>query len=184
MADKRLSGMKVLIVVAPEQFRDEELFVPRDILQREGAHVVVSACRKGQAKGMLGGSVLPDILVSEARAADYDAVIVVGGMGSPEYLWHDRDLHRLIVEMAGAGKVVSAICLSGAVLALAGVLAGKKATVWPMAESLAALDKGGAAYKKEHVVQDGRIVTADGPEAAQAFGQAIADEMARSGSRV
>jgi protease I len=114
----------------------------------------------------------------------YDAVVVVGGMGSPAHLWKDADLHGLIRQMKEADKVVSAICLSGAALAEAGVLEGKRATVWPMPESLDALARGGAQYEEKPVVKDGKLITANGPEAADEFGQAIAGELARAISRV
>lgn len=178
MVGKRLSGKRVLMVIAPREFRDEELLEPRALLAEQGAQIDVASTAKGQATGMLGATVTPDLLLSEANAESYDAVIVVGGMGSPEHLWDNKDLHVLLQNIQSNNKVIAAICLSGAALARAGVLVGKNATVWPMPESLAALEHGKARYTKEPVVCDGKIITADGPGAASQFGTAIADALA------
>jgi len=174
----KLSGKRVLLVIAPEQFRDEELFQPQAIFKSEGAHTTIAACKLGEAKGMLGGTVQPDLLISDVKAENYDACVVIGGMGSPTYLWNDSDLHNILQSMQKQNKVVAAICLSGAVLANAGVLKGKKATVWAMPESLESLKNGGAHYVNEPVVQDGFVVTADGPEAANRFGEAVVEVLA------
>src|SRR5262249_21786629 len=144
-----------------------------------GADVIVASTRAGEAKGMLGAKVNVDLIVSNLRAEEYDAAIVVGGMGSPEHLWDDRALHTLLKNMNAQGKVVAAICLSGAVLAKAGILNGKQATVWPMPESLKALKDGKANYVKSPVIQDGRIITADGPEAAHSFALTIIKELSK-----
>jgi protease I len=182
MADKRINGSKILMVIAPEQFRDEELLEPKRIFTEEGAQVTVASTKAGPAKGMLGATATPDCLIKDARPADFDAIVVVGGMGSPEYLWENNELHTILQQAVRDDKVVASICLSGAVLAKAGVLQNKQATVWEMPESLAALQQGKATYKKQPVVQDGRIITANGPEAAAEFGRTVVAELAKTGS--
>jgi len=184
MADKKLAGTRILMVVAPEQFRDEELLEPKKIFEEEGAEVVVASTQAGEAKGMLGARVTPDAQIKDVKASEFDAVAVVGGMGSPDHLWQNDTLHNILREMNTTNKVVSAICLSGAALANAGVLESKEATVWPMPESLQALEKGKAKYKKQPVVKDGRTITANGPEAAREFGETIVKELAATKARV
>jgi protease I len=173
MAEKTLNGIRVLMIIAPEDFRDEELLEPKHILTEAGAKVTVASTAAGEASGMLGAKVTPDAVVNNVKSADYHAVVVVGGMGSPTHLWNNAHIHQLLKETHAAGRVVGGICLSGAVLANAGVLKGKKATVWATDESLAALSGGGASYVKDHVVHDGNVVTADGPEAATQFGNTL-----------
>ena len=168
-----LTGKKVLLVVAPDQFRDEELIEPRKALEEAGADVTVASTKEGTAKGMLGATVTPTLLVQDANAADWDGVVVVGGMGSPEHLWDCAPLHSLVQDRAAAGKIVGAICLSGAVLGKAGVAKGKKATCWPEPSAIAALEDGGAIYEKAGVIVDGNIVTGDGPPSAPEFGAAL-----------
>ncbi len=172
-----LSGKKVLFVIAPSQFRDEELIEPKKVLEEAGARTVIASPTHGIAHGMLGSSVMPQMTVRDAKAADYDAVVVVGGMGSPEHLWGLKPLHALLQDRIKAGKVVGAICLSGAVLGKAGVAKGRRATCWPDPGAIAALRAGGATYVKADVVVDGNLVTADGPTSARKFGEALAKAM-------
>ncbi|GBC83359.1 Putative cysteine protease YraA [bacterium HR10] len=173
-----VKGKRILMVIAPEDFRDEELFTPKQIFEAGGAEVTIASTRLGLARGMLGGSASPDLLIAEARAEDYDAIVVVGGMGSPTHLWADEALHRLLREADEKGKIIGAICLSPAVLARAGLLRGRRATVYVTDESMSELRRGGAHYQQVDVVTDGRIVTASGPHAAAEFGRAIVAQLA------
>lgn len=168
---------RVLMVIAPDQWRDEELQQPRQVFQNEGWQVDTASTKAGSAQGMLGAIENVTLTLSDVEKHQYDAMVVVGGMGSPEYLWNNTQLHGLLKAHAAQQKVVSAICLSGAVLANAGLLQGKKATVWEMPESLQALKEGGATFTGELVTIDGNIVTANGPEAAGHFAQAVVERV-------
>jgi len=179
MADKKLAGKRILMVIAPKEFRDEELLTPKEILEAEGAQVDIASTRLGEATGMLGCKVNPSLTLADAKPSNYQGVIVVGGMGSPEFLWNDTTLHKIISELNLKGHVVAAICLSGAVLAKADVLRGKKATVWPDEAAIKALQVSQAQYVKDSVVADGNIITADGPEAAKKFGDTIVEALSR-----
>ncbi|MBC7347996.1 MAG: DJ-1/PfpI family protein [Clostridia bacterium] len=97
--------------------------------------------------------------------------LFVGGEGAREY-WDDLQAHRIAREALEQGKVLGAICLAPVTLANAGVLAGRKATVWP--DEAARLKAAGAKYTGSGVEIDGRIVSASGPESAKDFGEAIA----------
>ena len=178
--ERDLDGRTVLAVIAPREFRDEELFEPRAALEARGARVVVASTARGRAAGMLGGHVEPALAVDECRAADYDAIFVVGGMGSPQHLWAHAPLHALLREAYAQGKTIGAICLSGAVLANAGLLEGRRATVFRTDKSLAALRAGGATFVGEPVVRDGQVITAEGPAAAKPFAAAIGERLARA----
>ena len=178
MSEKRLKGKRVLAVVAPSGFRDEELEQPKQIPESEGAEVKVASTVDGTCSGMLGARVKADLTVSQAKASEFDAVIVVGGTGSPEYLWDNPELHSILKQAAGANKVIGGICLSGAVLARAGVLKGKQATVYQTPQTLEELKKAGARFVACDVVTDGNTVTAEGPAAAREFGRKLAERLA------
>lgn len=174
-----MSDKKILMVIAPVDFRDEEFFEPYAHFTRQQSwQVVVASTQTGTAKGMLGKTWDVTETLEQQQAATYDALVIVGGMGSPTYLWQNETLLQLVQAFHQQQKVVSAICLSGVVLANAGVLGGKQATVWAMPESLAAYEKAGALYREQDVVQDGNIITANGPQAATQFAQAIAKQLA------
>lgn len=168
---------RILMVIAPEAFRDEELLVPREYFTREGWQVDTASTQVGEVFGMLGAKENVELTVSDVTPDAYDAVVVVGGMGSPSHLWENAPLHQIIRALDAKRKVVSAICLSGAVLAKAGVLQGKKATVWEMPESVQALKDGGAQYTAAPATVDGHIITANGPEAAADFAREISQKI-------
>ena len=167
---KPLAGKKVLMVIAAKNFRDEELKEPRDVLQKAGAVVTLASSTLDEARGMLGTKAKPEILVKEAKASDYDAVVFVGGQGATEY-FTDSSAHKLAQDAVQEGKVLGAICYAPVILANAGVLKGKRATCF---ESLAQnLKDKGAVYRKQSPLADGKIVTADGPKSASSFGYAL-----------
>jgi protease I len=164
-------GKKVLMVIAPENFRDEEYREPRRILEGKGCAITVASTHTRPAKGMLGMTVTPDVTLDQVRATDFDLVVFVGGYGAEAY-YNDPKAHRIASDAAQAGRPLAAICVAPTILANAGLLKGKKATVW---ESQAkALVSGGATYTKAQVQRDGSIITADGPTSAVQFGEELA----------
>lgn len=164
---------RVLIVIAPERFRDEELAEPERALEHAGHLVTVTSTRPGIARGMFGARVAIKTSVALFDAADVDALLVVGGAGAPDHLWDHQPLRALVRARHAAGKPIGAICLAPPVLARAGVLTGKRATTFPEPRALLELKRGGAIIVEEPVVPDGTIVTGIGPEAVAAFAAAF-----------
>ncbi len=181
--EKGLNGKKILMVVAPERFRDEEYQVPYGHFTKRGAQVTVASTKKGTATGMFGAKAEATVTVGEVKAADYDAVIFVGGAGVP--------IVRADVKAVALAKeakdrpVLAAICWAPTILAKAGVLVGRKATVWKGddaeygATTDKVLQKHGAFFTGDEVTVDGNIVTGNGPAAAQKFAEAIEKLLAR-----
>jgi len=168
---------KVLMIIAPVNFRDEELQEPTAILEKQGIEVVVASTASGTAKGMFGMQVNPDTTVDGVNPDDFDAVIVVGGSGSQTYLWNNMRVQQIVQASHQQEHVVAAICISPVVLARAGLLRERKATVFRTATTLGELKKGGAIISDAPVVIDGRMITGRGPEAAREFGQKIAESL-------
>jgi protease I len=173
--------MKLLVVIAPERFRDEELFEPLTVFQKAGIAYDIASVKAGPCTGMLGGRCEATLELSRAGEAGYDGIVIIGGAGSPEFLWGNSRLHALVTGFATAGKLVSAICLSPVVLARAGVVRGKKATVFRTADSVAEMRKGGADLREDALVIDRGVITANGPAAAQKFGEEIVSALRRAG---
>jgi protease I len=168
----KLSGKKILMIIAKDQFRDEEYDEPRKIFESEGASITVASSSLNKSKGMLGMVAQPDVLISDVKAQDYDAIIFVGGYGSSEY-WDNPTAHKIAKEAYSAGKVVCAICIAPVTLARAGLLKGKKATVYP--SEIDKIKAGGAIYGGADVEKDGKIVTASGPAVASQFGKKVVE---------
>jgi protease I len=166
-----LAGKKVLMIIAPKNFRDEELLKPKEILERAKANVTIASKGVKTAKGMLGSSVSVDLDLAQVDVKDYDAIVFVGGTGAEIY-FNDSKALKIAKEGYEQGKVVAAICIAPSILANAGILEGKRATAFPSEASN--LEANGARYTGESVTIEGRIITAKGPEAASEFGNAIA----------
>lgn len=167
---KKLEGKKVLMVIASDNFRDEEYTEPRKVLEDAGARVIVACSALDTARGKLGLEVRPDVLIGNVREGDYDGIVFVGGGGSKEY-FDSPVAHKLAQSFYRNGKLTSAICIAPAVLANAGLLKQKKATSFPSsAETLRAK---GAVFTGGDVESDGTIVTGVGPEAAKKFGEKL-----------
>lgn len=161
--------MKVLVVIAPEKFRDEEYSVPAASLQKAGIGFDVASQRRGVCTGMLGLKVTATLSFEEVDPKSYDGILIVGGGGSQTYLWEDEVLGEMVKYFRDSAKVVAAICLSPVVLARAGILRGKKATFFNSPVSFREMKAGGALLVDKPVVADSRIVTANGPAASAEF---------------
>ena len=170
VASLEAANLKVVMVIAHNGFRDEELFITKKILEEHGIKVEVASSSLTMAKGMLEGVCKPDLLLKDINIDHYAAIIFVGGVGATEY-WDNPIAHKLIKEAVVKHKVVAAICIAPVTLAKAGILKGKKATVWPSeAEQLEAM---GAIYTGKPVERDGLIITANGPQAVNAFADTV-----------
>jgi len=166
--------MKLAYIIAHKNFRDEEYFIPKEVLEGVGIKVDTFSNKKGVAVGSEGGDVEAES-IEKIKVNDYEGVILAGGQGALKYLDND-DVYSLVNEFKQKGKLVSAICISPTILAKAGFLKDKKATVWSsnMDKSpINTLEKERVQYVDKPVVSDGRIITANGPEAAKSFGVEI-----------
>ena len=173
---KAIEGKKVLMVIAPDKFRDEELFKPKEIIEANGGTVTIASLKARPCTGMMGGTVTPDIEVIDVPVDAYDAIIFVGGNGAEVYFKNDMvlNLARKAVEQ---GKIVGAICIAPCILANAGVLQGKNATVFFGTGYIEILKSNGANYTGEKLTIDSNIITANGPMAAKDFGVAIVEAL-------
>jgi len=172
-----LSNKTILMVIAPSDFRDEELFVPKDFFEKNGAEVVIASETKGTAKGMLGGTASANLSVTDADISDYDAVVFVGGSGIELHKLYENDAYlKLATDANSSGKVIGAICLGPMVPASAGVLSGKNATVFE--SGISHITVKGAKYTGAEVTRDGRIITGEGPHAAEEFARMVAGALA------
>jgi protease I len=162
---------KAVLIISHQGFRDEELLDTKKVLEKNGIEVKIASTELSEVKGKLGARVVPDILFQDIQVKDFDALVFVGGPGAVQY-WDDPLAHKLLKEAAIAGKVSAGICSAAATLARAGILRGKRATVFP--GDAQELIVNGADYTANHVERDGQIITADGPSSAGKFGEEIA----------
>jgi protease I len=169
--------MKVVIAIAPEKYRDEELAEPIAALTKAGIVFDIASTRTGICTGMLGRKTIAGLSFDGIDPKNYSGLIIIGGSGCQTHLWEDDLLVRLAIFFHETGKVVGAICLAPVIFARAGILKQNKATVYESPVSAMEMKKGKAVLVSRPVVIDNGIVTANGPLAAKDFGAAIVKEL-------
>jgi len=163
--------MKALLIIAPRDFRDEELFHTQEELEKAGVETTIASRAPGTIQGMKGGTAEATLGLRDVDVGDYGAIVFIGGSGSSAYFNNPIALD-IAKKAEGSGKVLAALCIAPSILANAGLVRGKKATAYPSEEGN--LRNKGAEWTGEGVTVDGRLITADGPSSARKFGQAIA----------
>lgn len=162
------------MIIAHEQFRDEEYLEPRKILSENGIEITVASWDLGMAVGKFGAQVKLDLILDEVSTIKYNAIIYVGGPGCKKY-WDNPTAHRIAQEAIEHNKVLAAICSAPVILAKAGCLKNIKATCY--SGDVQELKKLGAIYTGNPIEQDGLIITADGPNSATGFGIRILETL-------
>jgi len=168
------SDNEVLFVLANHDFKDEEYLEPKSVINDAGITCKVVALVPGECTGTAGTSATTDFEIGEVNPDDFSTIVFVGGTGVEGYL-KDEQIHSIAKIFYKLEKLVCAICWAPSILANAGILNGKKATAWSGAKG--DLEAGGAAYTGEAVTADGNVITANGPDAATAFGEEIAKRL-------
>ncbi|MEX0671862.1 MAG: DJ-1/PfpI family protein [Candidatus Babeliales bacterium] len=164
---------KVLLVVASKGFQPREYNTPKNILEDYGYLVLTASNDPTVAIAKDGSQTSVDTTLDEVRVADYDAIFFIGGPGAIEHLDNEKS-YRILREIRQAGKPFGAICIATRILAKAGVIEGVKVTGWDGDDKLGAiLQEYGAIYQPGGAIVDQNVVTAIGPDSAEAFAEAI-----------
>ncbi len=165
--------MKALLIIAPEGYQELEYGKTKEVLEKNGIEVITASKKIGLCKSGQGGSVKATVSIDDVDVLQYDAIVFIGGPGSAIFQ-HDAEAHLTAQEAVTEGKVLGAICLAPTILAYAGVLEGKKATVWNGdGKQGKVLEENGAVFTGQFVTVDGKIVTANGPAAVEVFARKI-----------
>jgi len=178
---KALENKSILIVIAFNNFQDEEYSMSEYLFYIAGGKSKVASTQLGEATGVNGTKVQVNFLINEVNLDEFDAVVFIGGSGALGDLDNENS-YKLIRDAVAKDKVVSAICISPVILAKAGVLSGKKATVWTSVSDTSAIDileQNGAIYENKSVVADGKIITGSGPEASEEFAMNVIEVVSR-----
>ena len=165
---------KALLIIAEQNFRDEELFETKKEVEKKEIITVIASKTSGEKTGSLGGKAKADIALKDVKPGDYNAIIFIGGAGARQY-FNDFAALTIAKQAYNKGKIVAAICIAPVILANAGILKNKKATVWKSTDEIKILKEKGAIYEDKNVVVSGNIITACGPQASKEFGETIAN---------
>jgi protease I len=163
----------VLLIVA-NNFQGIELDNTKTAIENLGFKTEIASSIKKPAS-MQGKVINADLVLENINISNYRAIVFIGGSGASVFFDNSvaLDIARKSFEQ---GKVTAAICIAPIILANAGILQGRDATVWDSGsgEMVSQLEAHGAKFQNDAVVEDGKIITANGPDAATKFGKAIA----------
>ncbi len=164
-----MAEKKILIVVPPRDFESQEYEIARRVWEDRGYKVSVASLGRGIATSEDGYSVPVDVSVKDVKYYDYDAIVFIGGEGA-RLLFDDKDVQKLAKD--AKYKTLGATGNAAIILALAGVLEGKKATA-PIDVAGWLIDKG-AAFTGRPFEIDGKVFTLQDPMGTEYFANALA----------
>lgn len=182
MAQGTLQGKRIAILAA-EGVEEVELVQPREALDEAGAETYLVSPESGKVKSWhfdrWGDEYAVDTPLDEARAGEYDALFIPGGVMSPDHLRMNERAVDFVRSFADSGKPIASICHGPWLLAEAGLVRGKKMTSWPSVQT--DLRNAGAEWVDQEVVRDGKMVTSRKPDDIPAFNRAIIELFAGGG---
>lgn len=172
-----LRGRRVAIL-ATDGVEQVELEVPRRALEEAGAVTHLVAPEEGSIQAMNhdeAGARLPvDRVLGDARASDYDALLMPGGVANPDRLRTNERAVQFVREFMLAEKPVAAICHAPWMLVEANAVAGRTLTSWPSLQT--DIRNAGGEWVDEEVRVDDRLVTSRKPDDLPAFCSAMVRE--------
>jgi protease I len=161
---------RIVFITAPEMFRDEEYYKSKQVFEDAGLQVMTASTKTGVLIGRFGFKTTSTLLIDNVNPDDFNAIVYVGGCGASIFFKNPHAL-KLANDFFRQNKPTAAICIAGVILANAGILKDKKATVF--IDGKESLMKNGAMYTGAPLEIDGNIITANGPETAESFGKAV-----------
>jgi protease I len=170
----KISDSKILIM-ATDGFEENELFGPREILVDRGAEVKLASPKLDPIQATVhddpGKTIRPDMTIADARATDFDALVLPGGVRNPDALRTNEAAIALIGDFDRAGKPIAAICHGPWLLVEADLVKDRTVTGWPSIRT--DLRNAGGKVVDKAVATDGNIITSRKPDDVEAFTAAL-----------
>jgi len=175
---QELAGKTVALLVA-NGFEQVELTEPKRALEEAGAKALVISPEVGKVKGWnhtnWGDEFKVDVPLSDAKADEFDALVLPGGVMNPDKLRRNEWVLQFVRAFFESGKPIAAICHGPWTLIDADVVSGRRMTSYPSIQT--DLMNAGATWVDEEVVVDNGLVTSRSPEDLPAFNQKIIEEI-------
>jgi protease I len=174
-----LQGKKVAFL-ATDGVEQIEYTEPRKAVEQAGATAHLVSLEGGEIQGFnhldKGDRFPVDVAVADAREADYDALVLPGGVANPDFLRTDQDAVRFVRSFVDAGKPVAAICHGPWTLVEADAVKGRTLTSWPSIKT--DIENAGGTWVDEEVHVDQGLVTSRKPDDLPAFCAKTVEEIA------
>ena len=180
VSSKPLLGKRVAMLMT-DGVEQIEYTSPRSFLEEQGATVVLLAPKaageevQGFNHMQPGDRFKVEMNVGDAKPADFDGLVLPGGVANPDQLRLSKEAIDFIREFDGEDKMVAAICHGPWTLIDAGIATGKHLTSWPSLKR--DLTNAGAEWSDEEVVLDARLVTSRKPDDLPAFNDMLRKEL-------
>jgi deglycase len=176
----QLEGKRIAFLMANEGVEQVEFTEPRKAVDEAGAEIDVIAPKADQVQAFnhldKADRFDVDKTTAEAKADDYDGVVLPGGVANADKLRMDKDAVRFLREFFAAGKPVSAICHAPWMLVEADVVEGRTVTSYPSLKT--DIRNAGGNWVDEEVVVDSGLVTSRKPDDIPAFNSKTIEEFA------
>jgi protease I len=170
---------KTVAILATDGFEQVELTEPKKALEQAGATTEVVSPKSGEIKAWKftewGDKVKVDKTLDQAKAQDYDALVLPGGVINPDHLRMEPKAVQFVEDFVSSGKTVAAICHGPWTLVEAGVVKGRTFTSWPSLKT--DLKNAGATWVDKEVVTDGQFISSRKPDDLPAFNRTIIERL-------
>jgi len=180
VASKPLQGKRVAMLMT-DGVEQIEYTSPRSFLEEQGATVVLLSPKSAGDEVQGFNHMQPadrfkvEMNVRDAKPADFDGLVLPGGVANPDQLRMSKEAIDFIREFDGEDKMVAAICHGPWTLIDAGIATGRHLTSWPSLKR--DLTNAGAEWSDEEVVLDARLVTSRKPDDLPAFNDMLLKEL-------
>ena len=180
VSSKPLQGKRVAMLMT-DGVEQIEYTSPRSFLEEQGATVVLLAPKpagdevQGFNHMQPGDRFKVEMNVGDAKPADFDGLVLPGGVANPDQLRMSKEAIDFIRDFDAEDKMVAAICHGPWTLIDAGIATGKHLTSWPSLKR--DLTNAGAEWSDEEVVLDARLITSRKPDDLPAFNDMLLKEL-------
>jgi protease I len=185
VSNDALHGKTVAFLVAAEGIEQVELTEPWKAVEEAGGTPRLVSPESGTVQAFhhldKADTFDVDVPVTQADAADFDGLVLPGGVANPDALRTDADAMAFVRGFFEAGKPVAAICHAAWSLVEAGVVSGRRLTSWPSLQT--DIRNAGGTWVDEEVVVDGNLVTSRNPDDLPAFNAALTEQLAQAPAR-
>lgn len=170
-------NQKKLLIIAADGFQQEEFFEPLDYMREQGATVHVASMKTEpiKADSEEQREYTPELTFGDVNVADYDGLIIPGGLKNPDTLRMQNEAVQLVRDFAEQGKTIGAICHGPWLLVEADLVQGRQLTSYPSIET--DIRNAGGQWTDGETVTDNGIVTSRKPADIPAFNRKLVEEL-------